>query len=223
MANRAYLQCLQGRSDREIVASYSLPDVWCDLFDPSDFYTGNGCPVPDACKPTTTSYLFAKAPAALARFAGRMKRAKIKLEGDGLTAQVYAWMTTHFAEGWLFADTTELSWMMDDFVPFTRKQLESAKKRIQRQELSAKSLLIDFGWGTGLSAGEAKEALRSARQNPHDLATLEGRPYRMQDTYSIGETVAHRIFGSGTVVATADSTVTIAFPIGPKRLAHRKA
>jgi hypothetical protein len=222
MANRAYLRCLQGRSNREISASYSLPDAWCDLFGPSDFYTGNDCPVPDACKPTTTSYLLAEAPVALARFAERMKRAGIRLEGDGLTARVYAWLTTHFADGWLFADTTELEWMMADFAPFTRKQLESAERRVRRGELVAEALLLDFGWGTGLSAEEVEEELRRARKNPHDVATLKGRPYRIEDTYTVGEVVAHRVFGSGTVRTTTDSTVTIAFAIGTKTLAHRK-
>ncbi|MDC3962461.1 hypothetical protein KEG38_52065 [Polyangium jinanense] len=222
MANRAYLRCLQGRSDHEVSASYSLPDAWCDLFGPSDFHTGNDCPVPDACKPTTTSYLLAEAPAALARFAERMNRAKIRLEGDGLTARVYAWLTTHFAEGWLFADTTELEWMRDDFVPLTRKQLKSAEKRVRRGELTAKTLLVDFGWGTGLSATEVEEEHRRARQNPHDVATLEGRPYRIEDTYTVGEVVAHRVFGSGTVRTVKESTVTIAFAIGTKTLAHRK-
>lgn len=222
MANRAYLRCLGGRSHREITASYSLPDAWCDLFGSSDFYTGNDSPVPDACKPTTTSYLLAEAPAALARFAQRMKRARIRLEGDGATARVYAWLTTHFAEGRLFADTTELEWMMDDFVPFTRKQLESAERRVRRGELAAETLLLDLGWGTGLSAEEMEEELQRARQNPHDVATLEGRPYRIEDTYTVGEVVAHRVFGSGTVRTVKDSTVTIAFAIGIKTLAHRK-
>jgi hypothetical protein len=222
MANRAYLRCLRGRSNREVAASYSLPDAWCDLFGPSDFYTGNDCPVPDACKPTTTSYLLAEAPVALARFAERMKRARIELQGDGPTARLYAWLTTHFAEGSLFADTTELEWMSDEFVPFTRKQLENAERKVRRGELGAKSLLLDFGWGTGLSAEEVEEALRRARQNPHDVATLDGRPYRMEDTYAVGEVVAHRVFGSGTVRAVADSKVTIAFALGTKTLAHRK-
>jgi hypothetical protein len=223
MANRAYLQCLRGRSKGEIVASYSLPDAWYDLFGPADLYTGNDCPVSHTCKPTTTSYLLAEAPAALARFAERMKRAKVGLEGDGMTARVYAWLTTHFAEGWLFADTTELEWMMNDFVPFTQKQLKSAEERVRRRELTAKTLLLDFGWGTGLSAEEVEYELERARQNPHDLATLEGRPYRIEDTYTVGEIVAHRVFGSGTVRAVAESTVTIAFAVGTKKLAHRKA
>src|SRR5689334_14398664 len=112
--------------------------------------------------------------------------------------------------------------MMNDFVPFTQKQLESAERRMRRGELAAKTLLLDFGWGTGLSAEEVEDALQRARQNPHDIATLEGRPYRIEDTYAVGEVVAHHVFGSGTVRVVSDSTVTIAFAMGTKKLAHRK-
>lgn len=222
MANRAYLQCLPKRSDVEIVAKYSLPDVWLDLFGPSDFYTGHDCPIPNACRPTTTTYLLTEAPVALARFSTRMKRAKIPLEGNGLTARFHAWLQTHFAEGWLFSDITELEWMTDDFIPATREQLKNAEKRVRRSELHAGSLLLDLGWGTGLSPEEIKEALEEARRNPHDVTKLEGRPYRMEDTYAVGEIVAHRIFGSGQVLSVHESKATIAFPIGTKTLIHNK-
>ena len=222
MANRAYLQCLQGRTNCEIVASYSLPSIWLDLFGPDDFHTGNECSLPNACKPTTTTYLLAQAPVALARFKKRMTRGKIKLNGDGLTARVYEWMTTHFAEGWLFADTTELEWMSDDFIPFTRKCLVDAEKHVRRWELTNGSFLLDFGWGSGISSEEVKRELERARLHPFDVTTLEGRPYRMEDTYAVGETVAHRIFGSGTVRAVSESKITIHFPIGVKTLVHRK-
>jgi hypothetical protein len=222
MANRAYLRCLQGHSNEEITATYSLPDVWCDLFGPAEFHTGNDCPLPNACKPETTSYFLAEAPVVLNRFATRMKRAKISLEGDGIPARLYTWLKTHFNEGWLFADTTELEWMSDQFVPMTRKQLTSAEKRKQRPPITANTLLLDLGWGTGLSAEEVKDALKYARDHPHDVTKLEGRPYRMEDTYAVGEIVAHRIFGSGTVQNVNESKVTITFAIGSKTLVHRK-
>lgn len=222
MANRVYLQCLQGISNCELVAKYSLPDGWYDFFGPNEFHTGNECPIPDVCKPHTTSYFLAEARVVVDRFAKRMERAKIPLEGDGATAQLYAWLKKHFREGWIFADTTELEWMSDSFVSSTRSQLAMAEKRKKRTALTPKTLLFDIGWGTGLSPEEMAEELQRARNNPQDVSKLEGRPYQMGDTYAVGEVVAHRIFGSGTVQSVTESKVTIAFALGLKTLAHRK-
>lgn len=222
MANRAYLQCPPGNTKHEIVVKYSIPDLWYDFFGPDDFYIGNECPVPNACKPHTSSYLLAEAPVAVKRFAQRMQRAKIPLDGDGVTARLYGWIKKHFKEDYLFADTTELEWMSDQFVPSTRSQLVHAEKTKKRTALTPKTLLFDFGWGTGLSQEEVEEELRRARNNPHDVTKLEGRPYQMGDTYVVGDVVAHRIFGSGTVQSVSESKVTIEFAIGAKVLVHRK-
>jgi hypothetical protein len=223
MANRAYLKCLHGRSTREVVATYSLPDVWLDFFGPADFHTGNACPVDGACTPNTSSYLLADASVALARFAERMRRAGIPLTGDGMTARVHAWWATHFAEGWLFADITELEWMTPTFVPATRKALAEAERRVERRELSPDSLLLDLGWGTGLSSDEVEVARERALFEPSDGPIPEARPYRMQDTYAVGDRVEHPVFGAGFVGAVTHTTVTVAFPCGARRLAHRKA
>ncbi len=222
MANRAYLRCLQGRSNLEIAASYSVPDTWYDLFGPGDLHTGNECPIPGACKEHTTSYLLAEAPVALARFAARMRRGGVSLTGDGLTARLYAWLTTHFAEGWLFADTTEIEWMSGRVLADARKQLVTADKRIKRRELDDRSLLTAVGWGTGLSAEEAAEAIQEARRHPHDVTKIGGRPYKITDHYAVNDAVAHPIFGPGTVRAASETTITVAFPIGTKTLAHRR-
>lgn len=222
MANRAYLQCLEGKSKAEIVVKYSLPGLWCDLFGPADFFTGNECPVKNACKSETSSYLLTPAPKAVERFATRMKRAKFSLDDDNVVALLYAWLKTHFGEGWLFADTTELEWMTDTFVADTRKQLQWAEKHVKRGKISPNTLLFDLGWGTGLSTEEMAEALADARRNPPDLTKLEGRPYRMEDSYEVGQTIAHPLFGSGTVRSVNETKVSILFSVGLKTLVHRK-
>lgn len=222
MANRAYLKCLQGRSDREITVKYSIPSVWYDLFGPDDFHVGNECAIPDACRETTTTYLLVEAPVAVKRFRDRMTRARIKLDNESVTARVFEWIQINFSTGWLFSDVTELEWMSEQFIPETRKQLQWAEKHIRRTALHEKSLLLDLGWGTGISPEEVQDAIRHAKYNPHDVTKLEGRPYSMKDTYAVGDVVAHRIFGSGTVRAVTETNMTVYFGVGVKMLVHRQ-
>ena len=222
MANRAYLKCLPGPSDREITVTYAIPSVWYDLFGPDDFHVGNECPIPDACRSTTTTYLLAEAPVAVKRFRDRMTRAKIKLDNNSVTARVFEWFQINFSAGWLFSDVTELEWMSKQFIPETRKQLQWAEKHVRRGALTEQSLLLDLGWGTGISPEEVENAIRHAKYNPHDVTKLPGRPYSMKDTYIVGDTIAHCIFGSGTVRAVTETNVTVHFGIGVKMLAHRQ-
>lgn len=222
MANRAYLKCLQGRSDREIVVKYSIPSVWYDLFGPEDFHVGNECPIPGACGEATTTYFLVEAPTAVKRFRDRMTRAKIKLDKGSVTGRVLEWFQNHFSEGWLFSDVTELEWMSQEFISETRKQLQYAEKHVRRPALTENSLLLDLGWGTGISPEEVKDAIQRAKYNPFDVTKLQGRPYSMQDTYVVGDVVAHRNFGSGTVREVTESKMTVQFDIGEKTLVHRK-
>ncbi|MDP3273917.1 MAG: hypothetical protein Q8Q09_01895 [Deltaproteobacteria bacterium] len=155
MANRAYLRCLGGQYIAELSCEYSLADGWLDFFTVDDFYVGNSCPIEGACKPHTSSFLLVETTVGLTRFAERITRAGIALTGDGAYARVYAWLTEHFAERWIFCDTTEIEWMNEaTFVTDTRAQLVRRAETARRFEFSPKSLLMEFGWGTGVSAEE---------------------------------------------------------------------
>lgn len=152
MANRAYLGCPGG--GRELVAKYSLPEAWCDLFGVDDLHVGPSCDIPGLCKPDTAVYLLSRTADALTRFEARMMRGGCAVEGDEFTARVYAWMQAHFMGEWLFVDLTELSWMSNDFIPSTQRMLETAERTVARWYLKPTTLGLDLGWRTGLAQEE---------------------------------------------------------------------
>jgi hypothetical protein len=225
MSNRAYLRCLgKTAHGAELIATSTIPDGWLDLFGRSDLHVGSECKIADACKPTTTSYLLASAPVALARFAERMTARGHVLDGDELVARIHQWLQRNFAEGWLFADTSELEAMMEPgvFVENTRQRITKIQTSKRRTKLTPATMLSNYGLGTGLSSEEVEQSVRDARHKPIAVETLEGRPYNFRELYVVGETVAHPVFGSGKVVSLTPTTVSIAFAIGNRVLAHGK-
>lgn len=193
----------------------------------------------------TTSYLLCKASDALARFAERMRAAGVAVTGKGTTAKVHAWLGKHMGSGWWFADTTELEWWESQpgqGAEAIRRMLAAAASSTQFVEPTAATMLKIFGSGTGLSAeelarkkqqrvtkGTAKQAaareaaaaeIAAARLAPVDVATLEGRPYGIRETYEVGDQIAHPVFKSGVVTAVTPTTITVTFPTGPQLLAH---
>ena len=223
MANRAHLRCLGGSTDDELVAKYSLPDGWLDLFAPEDLFVGPTCRLEGATSDSTLSYLLCDAPVALERFRARMRRAKIALVGDETPALLFRFFERMLSRGALFVDTTELQWMDEDaFVEQTRRSLARAAKSARRIAPRAETVIVDFGWGSGLSQPEIDERLQSARESPFDTAALRGTPYEPATRFRDGERVAHRLFGEGVVRSTTATTMTVAFSIGVKVLAHAR-
>lgn len=224
MANRAYLRCVGASSDVSLIAVYSLPDGWLDLFAPGDLYEGSACALPDCAQEHTLSYLLCEAPVALERFRARMGRAKIPLEGNSTNARLWRFFAEHFARGHLFADTTELQWMDETrFVASTRRALASAEKQAKRVALRPETIRLEFGWGSGLSAEEIAEQIERARATPLDTSAMAGAPYDPTVRYAVGDTIAHRVFGEGTVRAINTSSMTVDFSIGTKTLAHARS
>ncbi len=154
MANRAFLKCTASPAGRELGCKYTLPDGWLLLFDSEDFHVGNKCSVAGLCSRGTSSYLLADAGIATARFARRMTAARVPIVGHGIAAQFYALLCAEFGKGWLFVDTTELEWMRDSFVEDTRNDLRRVDERTALFEPSPGGVLMEYGWGTGLSREE---------------------------------------------------------------------
>lgn len=224
MANRAYLHCTSASANIELVAKYSLPDGWLDLFAPGDLYEGRECPLPGRTQEHTLSYLLCEAPTALERFGARMERAKIALTGASTHARLWRFFEEHFSRGHLFVDTTELQWMSEDtFVASTRRALAGAAKRARRVALNPATVLSEFGWGSGLSDQEIAQTIARARHDPLDTRAMKGALYDPSQRYRAGDAIAHRVFGEGVVRAINSSSMTVDFAIGTRTLAHRKA
>lgn len=223
VANRASLVAVGAGSDASLVAAYSLPDGWLDLFAADDLYEGPRCALAGCTNEHTLSYLLCEAPVALARFRTRMERAKVPLTGNDTTAKLWRFFETHFARGHLFADTTELQWMNErTFVAGTRRALARAETQRKRVALRPETLLLEFGWGSGLSREEIAETITRARAAPLDTSAMKGAPYDPARRYAVGDAIAHRVFGEGTVRAINHSAMTVDFAIGTKTLAHAK-
>ncbi|HEY4175529.1 MAG TPA: hypothetical protein VGM90_01795 [Kofleriaceae bacterium] len=236
---------------KELYAEYSLPDGWALLFAPEDLHVGHPREHAEAGSlfstrdRETTSYLLATAEVALARFATRLKNAGVAMTGKGTVAKVHTWLSKHMAKGWLFADTSELEWMQGpgEVVAAMRKALASAHVP-HLWDPSADVVLTTFGSGTGLSTEEkAREkerkgagkqsAARLAKQNaaieiaearkaPVDVSTLEGRPFSIRESFTVGEQIAHPVFKTGTVTSATATTITVDFPTGSQLLAHQR-
>lgn len=52
---------------------------------------------------------------------------------------------------------------------------------------------------------------------------MKGAPYDPCQRYAVGDAIAHRVFGEGTVRAINASSMTIDFAIGTKSLAHARS
>jgi hypothetical protein len=152
MSNSARLRTT-ANPKHELYGEYMLPDGWLLFFAPEDIHVGSACPVPGLCKPTTSSYLLVDAGVGLSRFEARMKAGGISLVGDGMIAKLHRFLLAHFASGWLFADTTELECMTRTFVDDTRRALGQVEAD-RRYEPTAEGLLMEYGWGSDLSAEE---------------------------------------------------------------------
>lgn len=256
MSNSCYLTCVGARAKtRELYAEYSLPSGWAWLFAPDELHVGHPRthPVAGSLFETrdreTTSYLLCEAAGGLTRFAERMTRVGVAVTGTGMVARVHMWMSKYLADGYWFADTTELEWMdaPGSVVESMRRELASAASATQFVEPSAESMLLTFGWGTGLSDEEkarkqdsrttraaqkqreealAKQQraseLQAARAAPVDVATLQGRPYSIRGSFAVGEQVAHPVFKTGMVTAVTPTTITVEFATGPQLLAHQR-
>jgi len=130
-----------------------------------------------------------------------------------------------------------------------RRALVQAATTTRFEEPTPASMLLTFGSGTGLSdeekargkerraisalkrrspeavaeadaMHEASIAVEAARKAPIDVATLQGRPYSVRETFTVGEQIAHPVFLTGTVTAAALTTITVKFASGAQLLAH---
>lgn len=256
MSNSSYLTCMGARrKTRELYAEYTLPPGWAWLFAPDELHVGDPKthPVVGALFATrdreTSSYLLCEATLGISRFVERMTHVGLAVTGSGMTARICTWLSKYMADGYWFADTSEFEWMDEpgNVLESMRRDLAVAASATRFLEPDASSLLLTFGWGTGLSdeekkrAGEQKtaralekqlEARETARRRaadvdamraaPVDVVTLEGRPYSIRGSFVVGEKVAHSVFRSGVVTAVTPTTITVEFPTGPQLLAHQR-
>ncbi len=196
----------------------------------------------------TTSYLFCEAAIALPRFVERMRRAGADLNGKGMVASVHLWLAKYLSKGWWFADTSALEQgKPGEGIEEMRRMLAAAVVAKRFTDPSPETLLQVFGSGTGLSVDEVarkKEVQASrkwekdqdarhkkaevaaeiavARQAPVDVSTLQGRPYSIRESFTVGEQIAHPVFKTGVVTAVTQTTVTVDFPLGTQLLAHQR-
>jgi hypothetical protein len=264
MSNSSYLICVgTKRSTKELYAEYSLPDGWAQLFAPDELFRGHprdhaeaaAVVDPKAVDREISSFLFCKASTGLPRFAERMRRHGHVLTGRGMIARVYAWLEKHMGDGFWYANTTELEWMEtspgEGFGSLKHALAAAADRTYRFTEPSPESLLLTFGWGTGLSAEEKARAterkaskarakdfkahsaraaaqaeaaivVEAARKNPTPVSALAGRPYGIRETFTVGDEIAHPVFQTGTVTAVTQTTITVRFAVGDQLLAHAR-